>query len=291
MTTPYTGIQGRYVRGIAFRAVTVYLPVLIVLVAMLLPYYFMLVTSLKSYPEMFNIREYSPFWPAKPTLDHYRQLFTETNFITWLKNSALVASITTAISVVISTLAGYSLARIRFRGNRAISLGIFVAYLVPQTLLFIPVVQVAGSLHVIGKQVSLLIFYPTMMIPFATWVLMTYFQTIPPDLEECAMVDGATRLQALCKVTLPLAMPGIVTVAIFSFTTAWNEFLYVLVMVFDTLDRTLPVAILNRLAVGDWYYWGPLMGASLLSGIPVVILYSFVVDQYVSGLTAGAVKG
>jgi multiple sugar transport system permease protein len=258
---------------------------------MLLPYYFMLVTSLKSYPEMFNIKDYSPFWPAKPTLDHYKQLFTETSFLIWFKNSAIVASITTAISVAISTLAGYSLARLRFRANRPISLGIFVAYLVPQTLLFIPVVQVAGWLGVIGKQIALFVFYPTLMIPFATWVLMAYFQTIPPDLEECAMVDGATRLQALRKVTLPLAMPGIVTVAIFSFTNAWNEFLYVLVMVYDTLDRTLPVAILSRLAIGDWYYWGPLMGASLLSGIPVVVLYSFVVDQYVSGLTAGAVKG
>ncbi len=290
MTTPSSHRRPSVSAKTVRRLLTVYLPIYGVLIVILLPFYWMVIASFKPYPEMFDLKM-NPFWVAHPTLGHYRQLLYQTNFLVWLKNSALVASITTAVAVVVSTLAGYSLARLRYRGNQAISLAIFVAYLVPQTLLFIPSVQVASWLRVLGKQQSLFVFYPVMMIPFCTWIIMAYFQTIPPDLEECAMVDGATRLQALRRVTLPLAMPGVVTVTIFSFTSAWNEFLYCLVMVYDSLDRTLPVAVLSQLAIGDWYYWGPLMGAAMLAGIPVVILYSSVVDQYVSGLTAGAVKG
>ncbi len=278
----------RWLRAFS-RLTTVYVPNYGCLL-LLLPFFWMIVTSFKPYEEMFNTR-LNPFWINAPTLDHYRQLLTETNFLVWFKNSLVVSILATATSVALSIPAAYSLARLRFPGNRWISLAIFVAYLVPQTLIFIPTVQVAAWIGVAGKQTALLLFYPVLMIPFAVWILMAYFQTIPPDLEECAMIDGATRLQAMWKVTLPLAMPGIVTVTIFSFTNAWNEFLYCLVLVYDSLDRTLPVAVLSQLAIGDWYYWGPLMGAALLAGIPVVVLYMFVVDQYVSGLTAGSVKG
>jgi len=283
--------QWMRVRRVVIRLLTVYLPVSVLLLVVLLPYYWMLAMSLKPYPEMFNYDKFSPFWPSDPTLDHYKYLFQKTKFWIWFKNSGYVAAVTTAVSLTISTLAAYSLARLRFRGNVAISLGVFISYLVPGSLLFIPAVQIASWLGLVGRQTALLVFYPVGMIPFAIWVLMAYFQTIPPDLEECAMVDGATRLQALRRIVLPLALPGLITVGIYNFTSAWNEFLYSMVLVYEATERTLPVALTQQLAIGDHYYWGPLMAAAFLAGIPVVVLYSFVVDKYVSGLTGGAVKG
>jgi multiple sugar transport system permease protein len=193
--------------------------------------------------------------------------------------------------MVISILAGYALARLRFPGSSLFSGAIFVVYLVPTTLLFIPMAQVIQRFGLINNPLSLIIVYPTFLVPFCTWLLIGYFQTIPRELDECAMVDGATRFQALVRIVLPSAIPGVVTAAIFAFTLSWNEFIYSLVLVSTDNSRTLAVGVLTKLVRGDLLPWGPLMASALLGSIPVAILYSFFVEQYVSGLTAGAVKG
>ncbi len=272
------------------RVFVIYIPVVLVLLIMLLPFYWMLVTSLKPYPEMFNLK-ISPFYPVNPTGEHYLELLNNTKFLLWFKNTLVVSAAATTISVILSVLAGYSLSRLRFRGRTAISGIIFVSYLIPTTLLFIPMAEVAKQLQVINHLEALIIVYPTFLIPFCTWLLMGYFRTIPIDLEECALIDGASRLQTLRFVTLPLAIPGIVTAIIFAFTLSWNEFIYGLVLVTGENQRTLPVGVLTRLVQGDLYFWGPLMAAALLGSLPVVVLFSFFVEQYVAGLTAGAMKG
>ena len=202
-----------------------------------------------------------------------------------------MAITSTLISIVISILAGYALARLRFPGSSLFSGAIFIVYLVPTTLLFIPMAQVIQRFGLINNPLSLIIVYPTFLVPFCTWLLIGYFQTIPRELDECAMVDGATRFQALLRIVLPSAIPGVVTAGIFAFTLSWNEFIYSLVLVSTDNSRTLAVGVLTKLVRGDLLPWGPLMASALLGSIPVAILYSFFVEQYVSGITAGAVKG
>ncbi|GAB4555205.1 MAG: carbohydrate ABC transporter permease [Anaerolineae bacterium] len=277
-------------RKLLFRIVFIYIPVVVVLFFMLLPFYWMAVTSFKPYPELFN-RRISPFYPLNPTLEHYAHLFNETSFFTWFVNTALISVVSTLISVGVSLPAGYSLARLHFRGRSMLSTLIFVAYLVPTTLLFIPMVEVVKQLSLINSREGLMIVYPTFLIPFCTWLLLGYIRTLPADLEECAMVDGATRLQAMLRITLPLSMPGIITAGIFAFTLSWNEFIYGLVLITSDANRTIPVGVITELISGDLYAWGPLMAAALIGSIPVVLLFSFFVEQYVSGMTAGALKG
>ena len=272
------------------RFLTIYFPVAIVLVLILFPFYWMAVTSFKSNAELTNIR-INPFYPHFPTLAHYRRLLTETAYPRWFWNTTYVAVVSTAISMVISILAGYALARLRFRGHALFSGGIFIVYLVPTTLLFIPMAQVIISFGLVNNPLGLIVVYPTFLVPFCTWLLIGYFQTIPRELDECAMVDGATRFQALVKIVLPSAIPGVITAGIFAFTLSWNEFIYALVLVSSDDSRTLVVGVLTKLVRGDLLPWGPLMAAALLGSLPVAILYSFFVEQYVSGLTAGAVKG
>jgi multiple sugar transport system permease protein len=272
------------------RILLIYIPVAIVLFFMLLPFYWMIVTSFKPYPEMFN-RRISPFYPLNPTGEHYQQLINKTSFVVWFINTLLVAVVSTLISVGVSIPAGYSLARLHFRGRSTLSTLIFISYLVPTTLLFIPMVEVVKQLNLVDRREALMLVYPTFLIPFCTWLLLGYIRTLPADLEECAMIDGATRLQALRFITLPLAMPGLVTAGIFAFTLSWNEFIYSLVLITSDAKRTLPVGVITQLVSADLYAWGPLMAAALLGSIPVVLLFSFFVEQYVSGLTAGAMKG
>jgi multiple sugar transport system permease protein len=272
------------------RIFTIYIPVIIILMVMLLPFYWMVVTSLKPYPEMLNVK-INPFFPQKPTLEHYVQLLTQTRFPTWFGNTVYVSVISTVISVALSVMAGYSLARLRYKGRAALSSIIFIAYLVPTTLLFIPMFEVVKQLGLYNSKEALIAVYPTFLMPFCTWLLLGYFRTIPPDLEECAMIDGATRWQSFRLITLPLATPGVVTAGIFAFTLSWNEFIYSLVLISNDNSRTIPVGVVTKLVQGDLYFWGPLMAAALIGSVPVVILFSFFVEQYVAGLTAGAVKG
>lgn len=272
------------------RLFTIYIPVLVVLFIMLLPFYWMLSTSLKPNPEMFN-RNISPFYPQNPTIDHWVHLFNNTTFPQWFANTTYIAVCSTIIAVLLSISAAYSLSRLRYKGRSTLSAIIFISYLIPTTLLFIPMAEVVKQLQLLNMREALILVYPTFQIPFCTWLLIGYFRTIPVELEESAMIDGATRWQSMRLIAIPLAIPGIITAIIFAFTLAWNEYIYALILITTESLRTIPVGVLTRLVNGDMYFWGPLMAAAFIGSVPVVLLYAFFVENYVGGLTAGSVKG
>ena len=279
------------------RAAVVYIPVALLLVITLFPFYWMAITAFKPNDEFYNTA-ISPFVVLHPTLDHFIYLFTRTHYPDWLRNTMVVAVVSTAISVVASVMAGYSLGRLRFRGANWIGWAIFVTYLVPPTLLFLPLTQVIANFNLFGWEPqllnsiwSLILVYPTFLVPFGTWLLIGYFKAIPRELEESALVDGATRLQAMLRITVPLALPGVLSVGIFAFTLSWNEFIYALVFISDVTSKTVPVGVISELIAGDQYFWAELMAGAQLGSVPVAIIYSFFVEYFVAGLTAGAVKG
>jgi multiple sugar transport system permease protein len=272
------------------RWIRIYIPLLIFLLVTLFPFYWMIVTSFKSPSELFDFNQ-SPLFVRQPTLYHWQQLLLHTNFGRWTLNTTIVAIVSTAVSLFCSVLAGYSLARLRYRGSNAIGWSIFITYLVPPTLLFLPLTFVIRELHLFNNLLALILTYPTFLIPFCTWLLIGYFKSIPRELEESAMVDGATRIQAMIRVVIPLALPGILSAGMFAFTLSWNEFLYSLIFMNDSVAKTIPVGVPTELVHGDDFFWGQLMAGALLGSLPVALLYSFFVDHYVSGMTAGAVKG
>ncbi len=260
--------------------------VLLVLVAV--PFYWMVNTSLKTSAQVQSLEPY--YYPSPVTLSNYGELLRGTNFPLWIRNSATVALGATLVTVVVSCLAGYSLTRIRYPGRRMLATTVLIVYLVPPTLLFIPLYTILRALGLANTLWALLVAYPTFTVPFCTWLLMGFFRSIPPDLEDAAMVDGANRLEAFRRVILPLAAPGVLAAGLFAFTLAWNEFLYALVFINDTELKTIPVG-LNDLMFGDIFLWGQLMAASVLTTVPVVVLYTYLQRYMVEGLTAGAVKG
>ncbi|HEY4865492.1 MAG TPA: carbohydrate ABC transporter permease [Candidatus Dormibacteraeota bacterium] len=272
------------------RWIRIYIPLLIFLLVTLFPFYWMIVTSFKSPSELFDFNQ-SPLFVRQPTLYHWQQLLLHTNFGRWTLNTTIVAIVSTAVSLFCSVLAGYSLARLRYRGSNAIGWSIFITYLVPPTLLFLPLTFVIRELHLFNNLLALILTYPTFLIPFCTWLLIGYFKSIPRELEESAMVDGATRIQAMIRVVIPLALPGILSAGMFAFTLSWNEFLYSLIFMNDSVAKTIPVGVPTELVHGDDFFWGQLMAGALLGSLPVALLYSFFVDHFVSGMTAGAVKG
>jgi multiple sugar transport system permease protein len=272
------------------RLFRIYIPVVLFVVVTLFPFYWMAVTSFKSPSELFDFSR-NPLFILEPTLQHYQHLFTETNFLRWTLNTTIVAVVSTAISLFCSILAGYSLARLRYRGANAIGWSIFITYLVPPTLLFLPLAYVIRELHLFNNLWSLILTYPTFLIPFCTWLLIGYFKSIPRELEESALVDGASRIQAMIRIVIPLALPGILSAGLFAFTLSWNEFLYSLIFMQDPIAKTIPVGAVTELVRGDDFFWGELMAAALLGSIPVALLYSFFVEYFVAGMTAGAVKG
>jgi multiple sugar transport system permease protein len=257
----------------------------------LFPFYFMLVTSFKSNAELYNLKA-TPFLVREGAItDHYMLLFFKTDFFVWMKNSLIISVVATAVSLAIAILAGYSLARLRYRGVGSFGTAVFITYLVPPTLLFLPLSQVVVWLGLSDSVWSLIVTYPTFLVPFSTWLLMGYFRTIPREVEECALVDGATRMQTLFKIVLPMAVPGLVCAALFGFTLCWNEFIYALTFISQTAHKTAVVGVTADLIRGDIYYWGSLMAGAILASVPIVIVYVLFLDYYVSGLTAGAVKG
>jgi multiple sugar transport system permease protein len=272
------------------RLVRVYIPLLVFLIFLLFPFYWMILVSLKPTNDLFNTSQ-NPFWAQHVTLGNYAYLFENTAFLDWLKNSVIVAVCSTAISLFCSILIGYALARLSFPGSNVLGLAIFLAYLVPDTLLFLPLAQVIAKLGLYNTYWALILTYPTRLIPFASWLLMGYFKTIPKEIEQSAMIDGATRLQGLWRIILPLAMPGVLSAGIFSFTLSWNEFLYALIFMSTSAMRTIPVGTVSDLIKADVLFWGPLMASAVLGSVPVAFIYSFFVENYVSGMTAGAVKG
>jgi len=254
------------------------------------PFYWMFLTSIRSNAEIYDVSRLSFRVEQGATLTHYWSLLTQTEFPVWFWNTLLVSLVATAISVLISTAAAYGLVRIPFRGSAAFSIGIFITYLVPPTLLFIPLSKVVTGLGLSDCRLSLIVTYPTFIVPFCTWLLMSYFATIPKELEECAIVDGATRWQALRKIILPVALPGVVTATLFAFTLAWGELIYAMTFISTGSHKTLTAGVVAELIRGDIFYWGPLMAGSLLASVPVVVVYGFLMDYYVSGLVSGATK-
>ncbi len=272
------------------RAFVFYMPLFLFLIVILFPFYWMFVASIKPDNELYNIR-ISPFLVREPTVEHWVYLFKETLFGRWTVNTLYIAAMSTAISLFCGVLAGYSLSRLRFPGSTVIGVSIFVTYLVPPTLLFIPLASVIKALNLNDSPWALILSYPTILVPFSTWLLMGYFKTIPKELEECARIDGATRFQAFYRIILPLAAPGVLSAGIFSFTLSWNEFLFALVFLFSPENKTVPVGVVSELIKGDVFFWGSLMAGALFGSVPVAVIYSFFVEYYVSGLTGGAVKG
>ena len=271
------------------RVIVIYLPLAIFVFILLFPFYWMTLTAIKPNAELLDYKSHNPFWVSSPTLDHIKHLLFNTAYPRWLWTTMLVAVTSTTLSLVASTLAAYAIERLRFRGSAYVGLGIYLAYLVPQSILFIPLATVIVQFGLFDSPLALILVFPTFLVPFCTWLLIGYFKSIPYELEECALVDGATRLQILRKITLPLAVPGLISAGIFSFTLSWNEFIYSLAFIQSSANKTVPVAILTELVSGDVYQWGALMAGSLLGSLPVALFYSLFVDYYVSSLT-GAVK-
>jgi multiple sugar transport system permease protein len=272
------------------RLVKLWLPLLLYSVFLLFPFAWMLIVSLKPDQALLDTR-LNPFAIVQPTLNNYRYLLQETEFPRWIWNTLVVTVGATALSLACSILIGYALGRFRFRGGNTLGIAIFLLYLVPPTLLFIPLSQIISRFGLYNSYWALILVYPTFLIPFASWLLMGYFRTISRELEDAALVDGATRLQAMTRIVLPLAIPGVLSAGIFCFTLGWNEFLYALVFMGSGDMKTVPVGVVSDLIKADVYFWGALMAAGILGSVPVAIAYAFLVDNYVSGLTAGATKG
>lgn len=351
-------------RRSAGRLFSLWLPLVGFLLFTLAPFYYMLVVSLKDQQVEVADPNVFPFWVFHPNLDQYLDLFERTQFFRWAFNTTIVALASTIIALVFGTLAGYALARLHFRGAGLLGIISFVTYLVPQTLLFIPLdivitrlpvplflgtvifttvavglpllmlvipaerrvgwgplgswlpglfllglgvslglwgltakgeslsdIDFGGNMNLTNTLWALVFTYPTFLVPFSTWLLTGYFQSIPRELEESALIDGASRMQAMLRIVVPLAIPGLLSAFIFAFTLSWNEYIYALVFLTSTANRTIPVGVVNELIRGDVFFWGTLMAGALLGSVPVAIVYSLFVDNYVSGLTAGAVKG
>jgi multiple sugar transport system permease protein len=271
------------------RLMTLHLPLAMFLFVLLFPFYWMTLTTFKPNEELYDYKQYNPFLIHSPTLQNVKKLLFDTDYPQWLATTMGVAFAATALSLFASVLAAYAIQRLRFKGSEWVGLGIYLAYLVPPSILFIPLAAVIVQFGLYDSPLALILTYPTFLVPFCTWLLIGYFKSIPYELEECAMIDGATRLQILRKVTLPLAVPGLISAGIFAFTLSWNEFIYALAFIQSSEKKTVPVAVLTQLVQGDDYQWGALMAGALLGSIPVALLYSFFVDYYVSSLT-GAVK-
>jgi len=270
-----------------------YLPLALFILFTLFPFYWMAVTAVRPDAELYRTwrqTNAAPLWTLAPTLEHVRSLLETTAFAVWLWNTMLIAIVSTAISLVCGMFAGYALARLRFPGSEFLGTAIFITYLVPQTLLFIPLADIVRSMHLGNTPWALMLTYPTFLIPFCTWLLMGYFKTIPKELEECARIDGATRFGAMVRIIFPAAIPGILSAGIFAFTLSWNEFIYALVFMASAEQKTVPVGVVSELIRADVFFWGQLMAGALLGSVPVALVYAFFVEHYVSGLT-GSVKG
>ena len=277
-----------YLDTVRSRWVTVYIPLGIFVFVLLFPFYWMVITSVKPNNELLS-RDGNPFWVIQPTLEHFHKLLFKTAYPEWLWNTVFISVIATVVSLMCSVLAAYAIERLRFKGSRQVGLGIFLAYLVPPSILFIPLSTIVFKLGLFDTRWALILTYPTFLIPFCTWLLMGYFRSIPFELEECALIDGATRFEILWKIILPLSVPGLISAGIFAFTLSWNEFIYALTFISSSEVKTVPVGVVTELVEGDVYHWGSLMAGALLGSLPVAVLYSFFVEHYVSGMT-GAVK-
>jgi multiple sugar transport system permease protein len=255
------------------------------------PFYWMLMTSLRSDNDLYNIENVPyKFNDDSPTLANYRFLFEETDYLRWIENTVLVGVVVVGITLVLALPAGYALARLSGSWGQSVGVGIFLTYLVPPTLLFLPLSRVMADLDLTDRLLSLIVVYPSFTVPFSTWLLMGFFKTIPPELEDAALVDGASRLGALVRVVFPLSVPGILTVVIFSFSLVFNEFIYALTFISDSETRTVSSAVPTELIRGDVFYWGALMAATLIPAVPLALLYNAFLNRFIAGFTGGAFR-
>jgi multiple sugar transport system permease protein len=254
------------------------------------PFYWMLITAFKTDGDLYNLKS-NPYWfNATPTLEHIRYLFEDTLFLQWLSNTAVIGLCVVAITLLVALPAGYSLARMPGRNAETLGIGIFLTYLVPPTLLFLPLSRVISVLGLQDSLWALVLVYPTFTIPFCTWLFMGFFKSIPREIEEAAIVDGCTITGAFVKTVLPVSVPGILTVVIFAFTLTMQEFVYALTFISSSDEKPVTLGVATDLVRGDVFYWGELMAAALIASIPVAIAYTLFLDRFISGITGGAVK-
>jgi multiple sugar transport system permease protein len=265
-----------------------YVPLVLYLIFLLFPFYWMFNTVFKADTELYNLN-LNPFYIHTWTLSNIIKLFTETIFLRWMANTFFVAITATVISLAASLLAAYAIQRLRFKTSGPTGVAIFLGYLVPQTILFIPLAHIIFKLRLWDSLWALVLTYPTFLIPFCTWLLMGYFKSIPKEMEECAMIDGASRIKIFRRIILPLCLPGVLSAGIFCFTLSWNEYLYALAFISSTAKKTVPIGLVTELVRGDVYSWGSLMAGALCASVPVALVYSFFVENYVAGMT-GALK-
>jgi multiple sugar transport system permease protein len=270
------------------KLIKFYTPLVLYLVFLLFPFYWMANTVFKSDIELYDLA-LNPLYIHSPTFDNVAHLFTKTIFLRWMWNTFFVAILATIISLAASLLAAYAIQRLQFKTSGPTGVAIFLGYLVPQTILFIPLAHIIFKLRLWDSLWSLILTYPTFLIPFCTWLLMGYFKSIPKEMEECAMIDGTSRINIFRKIILPLCLPGILSAGIFCFTLSWNEFIYALAFISATTSKTVPIGLVTELVRGDVYHWGPLMAGALCASVPVALVYSFFVEHYVAGMT-GALK-
>jgi multiple sugar transport system permease protein len=261
----------------------------------LMPPFYMMVTALKSKEEIAAIT--NPWWVFSPTLSNFIDLLTQNQFLIFFRNSALVSICVVIITMLISVISAFSLARMKFWGSATLATGVFLTYLIPDTLLFIPLFKMMSfvrdttGIELVNHWWTLIIIYPTLTVPFCTWIMIGYFASIPKELDEAALIDGATWIQTLTRIFIPVALPGIIAATIFCFTVSWAQFLYPLAFTTSASELVLPVGIVTTLIKGDVFNWGQIMAGALLGAAPPLIIYAFLMDYYIAGLTAGATKG
>lgn len=283
---PAEAINWRKVRN----RVLLYLGVLVYVVIGVFPIYWMIITAFKSNDDLYNVTHFPLWFNPAPTLDHIRYLFTQTLFAQWLVNSYVIAGATVGITLIAAVPAGYALARMDLPGAESLSIGIFLTYLVPSSLLFIPLSRLVGDLKLINTIWSLALVYPTFTIPFCTWLMMGFFKTVPRELEEAAEIDGCTPARAIWHVVLPLSRAGILSILIFAFTLAMQDFVYALTFISTSAAKPMTLGVVTDLVRGDIFYWGELMAGALIAGLPVAIIYNFFLDDFIAGITSGALK-
>jgi multiple sugar transport system permease protein len=276
--------QRRWALWGSYAALTVFV------LMFLVPPFYMLMTSFKSSAEI-SAQTGNPWLVRHPTLQNFIYLIHYPPFRRYFFNTVWVTAAVVTVSMVISVLAAFSLARIKFWGSNTLATGVFLTYLIPETLLFIPLFQILGALGLINNTLCLVLIFPTLAVPFCTWIMIGYFSSIPKELDEAALIDGATWLQILWKIFIPVAFPGIIAATIFAFTISWGDFLYPLAYLYTSNQMTLNVGIISDLVRGDVFEWGKIMAAALMAAAPPVLVYAFLMDYYVAGLTAGATKG
>jgi len=288
--TPPRRAKASLARNRRWALITSYVFLVLFAIFFLVPPYYMIVTSFKTDAEVAHMAT-SPWWISDFTFDQYKLLLTQSDFLIYFKNTAIVTVCVVAITMVVSVLAAFSLGRMKFWGSGVLAAGIFLTYLVPDTLLFIPLFQIVRSLGLLNSYWGMVLVYQTLTVPFCTWIMIGYFQSIPKELDEAALIDGASQMQMLWRIFIPVALPGIIAATIFAFTVSWAAFVYPMAFLYSSDQQVLTVGTVTSLIRADVYKWGMLMAGALVAAAPPLVIYAFLMDYYIAGLTAGATKG